>query len=100
MFPVLSRLFEEGRRRKLNPFWTKITGALLFLFAAVEIYGAPFGFVDSFILRGVFVAFALSLTFLCYTPFFPPLRAERRKRFLFPTSFWRAQVFSSAYGSP
>ena len=80
MFPVLSRLFEEGRRRKLNPFWTKITGALLFLFAAVEIYGAPFGFVDSFILRGVFVAFALSLTFLCYTPFFSsaPRGAEEK----------------------
>ena len=99
MFPVLSRLFEEGRRRKLNPFWTKITGALLFLFAAVEIYGAPFGFVDSFILRGVFVAFALSLTFLCYTPFFSSaprgaaLNVDRK-------SFWRAQVFSSAYGSP
>ena len=80
MFPVLSRLFEEGRRRKLNPFWTKITGALLFLFAAVEIYGAPFGFVDSFILRGVFVAFALSLTFLCYPPFFSsaPRGAEEK----------------------
>lgn len=79
MFPVLSRLFEEGRRRKLNPFWTKITGALLFLFAAVEIYGAPFGFVDSFILRGVFVAFALSLTFLCYTPFFSRHHSGVRK---------------------
>ncbi len=71
LFPLAS-LIHEGRRRKLNPLWTKITGVLFLLFAAVEIYGAPFGFIDSFVLRGLFVAFALALTFLCYTPVFTP----------------------------
>ena len=38
-------------------------------FTAVELYGAPFGFIDSFVLRALFVSFAAALTFLCYTPF-------------------------------
>lgn len=66
---LLSRLCNEGRRRALSPLWVKITGVLVVLFAAVELYGAPFGLLDSFILRGAFVTFSIALTFLCYTPF-------------------------------
>ena len=47
---------EQDRRRARRPF------------AAVELYGAPFGFIDSFILRSLFVSFAITLTFICYTP--------------------------------
>ena len=64
----LGLFFNEGRRRKLSPLWSKIVGVLVVLFAAVELYGAPFGFIDSFILRSVFVSFAITLTFICYTP--------------------------------
>jgi TRAP transporter 4TM/12TM fusion protein len=35
--------------------------------AALEFYGAPFGFVDFYLLRAMFVGFVLALTFLCYT---------------------------------
>lgn len=64
----LGLLFKEGRRRKLSPRWDGLVGVLVVAFAAVEIYGAPFGFIDSFVLRSLFVSFALALTFLCYTP--------------------------------
>ena len=64
----LGLFFNEGRRRKLSPLWSRIVGVLVVLFAAVELYGAPFGFIDSFILRSVFVSFAITLTFICYTP--------------------------------
>lgn len=60
-------LFKEGRRRKISGIWDKIIGALAVLFIGIEIYGAPFGFIDSFILRGIFVSFCLCLTFLTYT---------------------------------
>ncbi|MGN1038156.1 MAG: hypothetical protein ACI4P0_02020, partial [Mailhella sp.] len=60
---TLGMLFKEGRRRNLSPLWTKITGVLVLVFAAIELYGAPFGFIDSYILRGLFVSFAVSLTF-------------------------------------
>ena len=46
----LGLFFKEGRRRKLSPLWSRIVGVLVVLFAAVELYGAPFGFIDSFIL--------------------------------------------------
>lgn len=59
----------EGRRRNLSPLWSKITGLLVICFTAVELYGAPFGLIDSFVLRAFFVSFAAALTFLCYTPF-------------------------------
>lgn len=65
---TLGMLFKEGRRRNLSPLWTKITGVLVLIFAAIELYGAPFGFIDSYILRGLFVSFAVSLTFICFTP--------------------------------
>jgi TRAP transporter 4TM/12TM fusion protein len=71
----LGLIFKEGRRRNLSPMWTKITGALILLFAAIELYGAPFGFIDSYILRGLFVSFAVSLTFLCFTP----IKTERQE---------------------
>lgn len=58
---------KEGRRRKLSPFWNKVVSVLVLAFAALEIYGAPFGYLDSYLLRGMFVGFALSLTFICYT---------------------------------
>lgn len=61
-------LFKEGRLRKLSPLWDRIVGALIVVFTAVELYGAPFGFIDFFVLRALFVSFALALTFLCYTP--------------------------------
>ena len=64
----LGLFFKEGRRRKLSPLWSRIVGVLVVLFAAVELYGAPFGFIDSFILRSLFVSFAITLTFICYTP--------------------------------
>lgn len=64
----LGMLFKEGRKRNLSPLWTKITGVLVLAFSAVELYGAPFGFIDSYILRGLFVSFAVSLTFICFTP--------------------------------
>lgn len=67
MSPAL--FIKEGRRRNLSPFWSKITGFLVLCFTGVELYGAPFGFVDSFVLRALFVSFAAALTFLCYTPF-------------------------------
>ena len=74
----LGLFFKEGRRRKLSPLWSRIVGVLVVLFAAggplgaaaqsVELYGAPSGFIDSFILRSLFVSFAITLTFICYTP--------------------------------
>ena len=64
----LGLFFKEGRRRKLSPPWSRIVGVLVVLCAAVELYGAPFGFIDSFILRSLFVSFAITLTFICYTP--------------------------------
>ena len=64
----LGLFFKEGRRRKLSPLWSRIVGVLVVLFAAVELYGAPFGFIDSFILRSLFVSFGITLTFICYTP--------------------------------
>ena len=35
--------------------------------AALEIYGAPFGAIDFFLLRAMFVGFILALSFICYT---------------------------------
>ena len=43
----LGLFFKEGRRRKLSPRWSRIVGVLVVHFAAVELYGAPFGFIDS-----------------------------------------------------
>ena len=65
---TLGMLFKEGRRRNLSPLWVKITGVLVLIFSAIELYGAPFGFIDSYILRGLFVSFAVALTFICFTP--------------------------------
>ncbi len=65
---TVGMLFKEGRRRKLSPLWTNITGVFVVLFAAVELYGAPFGAIDSYVLRGLFCSFAVALTFLCFTP--------------------------------
>lgn len=64
----LGLLFKEGRRRKLSRTWSGMVGLLILAFAAVELYGAPFGFIDSFVLRALFVSFSLALTFLCFTP--------------------------------
>ena len=61
------RLISEGRRRKLAPFWSRTIAVLVVALAAFEIYGAPFGLIDSFVLRGLFVGFALCMTFICYT---------------------------------
>lgn len=63
-------LFKEGRRRKVSGLWDKIIGAFAVVFIILELYGAPFGFIDSFVLRGIFVSFSLGLTFLCYTGLF------------------------------
>ena len=80
----LGLFFKEGRRRKLSPLWSRIVGVLVVLFAAVELYGAPFGFIDSFILRSLFVSFAITLTFICYTP----IRTDSPKTSPCPTSCW------------
>lgn len=64
----ISALFKEGRRRKLSPRWSALTGVLAVVFTAVELYGAPFGFIDSFSLRSIFATMCVTLTFLCYTP--------------------------------
>ncbi|MDL2313759.1 TRAP transporter fused permease subunit [Desulfovibrio sp. OttesenSCG-928-C14] len=60
-------ILKEGRRRKLTGIWDKVVGGLAIAFILTEIYGAPFGFIDSFVLRGIFVSCSLALTFLCYT---------------------------------
>lgn len=67
--PRLNLIFKEGRRRKLSPFWSRVVGVIVVLFAAVVLYGAPFGLIDSFILRGLVIAFSLTLTFICFTPY-------------------------------
>ena len=36
--------------------------------AGFELYGAPFGMMDAYLLRAIFVGFVLALTFICYTP--------------------------------
>lgn len=67
MKSILSNILHEGRRRKLSPFWNKVVCGITLLFAAFEIYGAPFGRYDPYVLRGMFVGFVLCLTFLCFT---------------------------------
>jgi TRAP-type uncharacterized transport system fused permease subunit len=59
---------KEGRRRKLSPFWNGVVVCLVLGLAALELYGAPFGKIDAFLLRAMFVGFVLALTFICYTP--------------------------------
>lgn len=65
---TMGMLFKEGRRRRLSPLWLRVVSIMVVLFSAVELYGAPFGFIDSFILRALFVTFAVSMTFICFTP--------------------------------
>ena len=67
MNSFFSNILHEGRRRKLSPFWGTVVGVITMLFAAFEIYGAPFGRFDPFVLRGTFVGFVLCLTFICFT---------------------------------
>lgn len=58
----------EGRRRKLSPFWNGVVVCLVLGLAALELYGAPFGKIDAYLLRAMFVGLVLALTFICYTP--------------------------------
>jgi TRAP transporter 4TM/12TM fusion protein len=63
LLPIL----KEGRRRKLSSFWQVVVNLLVLAFAALEIYAAPFGTLDSYLLRAMFVGFVLALTFICFT---------------------------------
>ena len=67
---------KAGRRRKLSAFWNFVVACLVLAFAALEFYGAPFGYLDSFLLRAMFVGFVLTLTFICYTPS-PSVKSEK-----------------------
>jgi TRAP transporter 4TM/12TM fusion protein len=60
-------LLKAGRRRNLTPGWKRVVTVMTCALAALEFYGAPFGFVDFYLLRALFVGFILALTFLCFT---------------------------------
>ncbi|MEJ2096236.1 MAG: TRAP transporter fused permease subunit [Deltaproteobacteria bacterium] len=64
---ILGSMFSAGRRRKLTPFYKGVVTLLVLGLAALEIYGAPFGTIDFYILRAMFVGFILALSFMCYT---------------------------------
>jgi TRAP transporter 4TM/12TM fusion protein len=64
---IVGPLFLSGRRRKLSPFFSGVVTCLVLGLAALEIYGAPFGTIDFYILRAMFVGFILALSFICYT---------------------------------
>lgn len=64
---ILKSMLLSGRRRKLSPFYSKVVTFLVLGLAALEIYGAPFGAIDFFLLRAMFVGFILALSFICYT---------------------------------
>ncbi len=64
----IGSILKEGRRRQLSPFWNGVVVCLVLGLAGVELYGAPFGMIDAYLLRAMFVGFVLALTFLCYTP--------------------------------
>lgn len=59
-------IFKAGRRRKLSPFFSGVVTCLVLGLAALEIYGAPFGKIDFYLLRAMFVGFVLALSFICY----------------------------------
>ncbi|WP_300460606.1 TRAP transporter fused permease subunit [Desulfobacula sp.] len=59
-------IFSAGRRRDLSPFFKRVVTVLVLGLAALEIYGAPFGKIDFFLLRAMFVSFILALSFICY----------------------------------
>jgi TRAP transporter 4TM/12TM fusion protein len=63
----IGAFLKAGRRRQLSPVWKRVATAMTCALAALEFYGAPFGFVDFYLLRGMFVGFALALTFLCFS---------------------------------
>ena len=64
---IVGSFFSSGRRRKLSPFYSAVVTFLVLGLAALEIYGAPFGTIDFYILRAMFVGFILALSFICYT---------------------------------
>jgi TRAP transporter 4TM/12TM fusion protein len=59
-------LFFSGRRRKLSPFYKGVVTCLVISLAALEFYGAPFGKIDFYMLRAMFVGFMLALSFICF----------------------------------
>lgn len=63
---IVGSIFVAGRRRKLSPFYNGVVICLVLGLAALEIYGAPFGKIDFYLLRAMFVGFVLALSFICY----------------------------------
>ena len=63
----IGAFLKSGRRRQLPPAWKRVVTVMTCALAALEFYGAPFGFVDFYLLRAMFVGFALALTFLSFT---------------------------------
>ncbi|MFH1489830.1 MAG: TRAP transporter fused permease subunit [Pseudomonadota bacterium] len=80
LFARIGSFLKEGRRRKLSPFWNGVVVCMVLGLAGLELYGAPFGMIDAYLLRVMFVGFVLALTFICYTP---TSAVESRKPYFF-----------------
>jgi TRAP transporter 4TM/12TM fusion protein len=64
---ALGSILKAGKRRKLPTFWAWIVNILVLALGALEIYAAPFGTLDAYVLRAMFLGLILALSFLCFT---------------------------------
>ncbi|RJR33022.1 MAG: TRAP transporter fused permease subunit [Desulfobacteraceae bacterium] len=69
-------ILKGGKRRKLPRSWSLAVSVLVLALGAFEVYAAPFGKLDTYILRAMFLGFIFALSFICFT-FSPKSREDK-----------------------